>query len=454
MADDLRGQVRKWFSSLVREIGKQRGENLMQRKRQFLCVLLLFSFCLLIPQISQATVNQHVNARSAILLDMASGRVLFEQNADCLIAPASITKILTLYLVFEAIKQGHISLSDKVEVSRRAASAGGSRMGLKAGSRVPMEELIKGMAVVSGNDACVAAAEHISGSVERFVGKMNAKARELGMTRSHFMTPNGLPAEGQITTARDIARLSIAYMRRFPESLTIHSMQSYAYGRCSHHNANRLLGKCPGVDGLKTGFVCAAGYNISATARRGNTRILAVVMGARNPWVRCSEAERLIEAGFRETGAPYNDFNIAITATAKGRAASAGGRRGAGGVQRALAKKAGKQNRLAASGQTKLAASQKLALNDKKKINNAAKKSTAKNGKNPSRHASGKNKSAGVVSGKKAAGVKSGAATAKTGRNSRAKSAKYNREEAKTAARKKNNKAVPHAHALKKRANG
>src|SRR5208337_2684064 len=274
----------------------------------FLCVLLLFSFCLPIPQISQATVNQHVNARSAILLDMASGRVLFEQNADYLIAPASITKILTLYLVFEAIKQGRVNLTDKVRVSRRAASAGGSRMGLKAGARVPLEEIIKGMAVVSGNDACVAAAEHISGSVERFVGKMNAKARELGMTRSRFMTPNGLPAAGQVTTARDIARLSIAYIHRFPESLAIHSMQSYAYGRRSHHNANRLLGKCPGVDGLKTGFVCASGYNISATARRSHTRVLAVVMGAHSPWVRCSEAERLIEVGFRETGAPYNDL--------------------------------------------------------------------------------------------------------------------------------------------------
>jgi D-alanyl-D-alanine carboxypeptidase len=429
---------------------KQTGENLMQPKRQFLCVLLLFPFCLLISQISQASVNQHVNARSAILLDMANGQVLFEQNADYLIAPASITKVLTLYLVFEAIKQGHVSLSDKVEVSRRAASTGGSRMGLRAGARVPLSEIIKGMAVVSGNDACVAAAEHISGSVERFVAKMNAKARELGMTRSRFMTPNGLPAEGQVTTARDISRLSIAYIHRFPESLTIHSMQSYAYGRCSHHNANRLLGKCPGVDGLKTGFVCSSGYNISATARRNHTRILAVVMGAHNPWVRCSEAERLIEEGFRETGGPYNELKTAAhETTAKGKTVRAGGRRGAGGV-----KGAGKSNRLAASGSTKLSASKKAASNDKKKINNASKKSTAKNAKTPSRNASGKNKPSGVVAGKKSAGAKSAAAKAKTGRSNKAKSAQYNREEAKTAAKKKNNKAVPHANAQKKRANG
>ena len=131
----------------------------MQRKSKFVCVLLLFPLCLLFRQISHAKVNQHVNARSAILLDMENGGVLFEQNADYLIAPASITKILTLYLIFDAIKQGQIRLSDKVEVSRRAASTGGSRMGIKAGTRVPLEEIIKGIAVVSGNDACVAAAE-------------------------------------------------------------------------------------------------------------------------------------------------------------------------------------------------------------------------------------------------------------------------------------------------------
>ena len=427
----------------------------MKRQRPFLCVLLLFSFCLLIPQIVQASVNRRVNACSAILLDMGNGRVLFEQNADYLIAPASLTKVLTLYLVFEAIEQGHVRLTDKVVVSRRAASAGGSRMGLKAGARVSMEEIIKGMAVVSGNDACVAAAEQISGSVERFVGKMNVKARELGLTKSHFMTPNGLPADGQVTTARDIARLSVAYIHRFPEALEIHSMQSYAYGRRSHHNANRLLGKCPGVDGLKTGFVCASGYNISATARRSNTRILAVVMGAHNPWVRCSEAARLIEVGFRETGGPYNDLKtFAFTTTPKRRTESAGGPRHAGGVKRARAKGAGKHSSIAANGRTKLSASKKLALNDKEKINNAAKKSKAKNAKTPRRLASGKNKPSGVVSGKKSAGAKYAAATGKTGHHNKVKSDKYHKEQTKTAAKKKNNKAVPHAHALKKGAHG
>jgi D-alanyl-D-alanine carboxypeptidase len=243
-----------------------------------------------------------VNSRSAILIDTRDNRVLYEKNADTLIAPASITKVLSLYLIFEAIRDGRARLWDNVNVSCRAASAGGSRMGLRAGDQVPLEEIIKGMAVVSGNDACVAAAEHFSGSVEQFVREMNIKARMLGMRNTVFMTPNGLPAKGQLTTARDISRLSLAYLHRFPESLNIHSMCSYTYRTETHRNANRLLGKCPGVDGLKTGFVCASGYNLAATAKRGDVRLLAVVMGAPSAGTRAAETEKLLEYGFQLVG--------------------------------------------------------------------------------------------------------------------------------------------------------
>lgn len=244
-----------------------------------------------------------INARSAMLIDMRTGQVLYEQNADVPIAPASITKILTLYVVFEAIRDGRLHLWDNVKVSARAAKTGGSRMGLRTGDVVSVGELIKGMAVVSGNDACVAIAEHMSGSVEAFVRQMNAKARQLGMNDSYFLTPNGLPAKGQITTARDIARLSVAYLRRYPESLNIHSMQSYTYRTTTHRNANRLLGTCQGVDGLKTGFVCAAGYNLTATAVRGDSRLVAVVLGASSPGVRAAETARLLELGYESLGA-------------------------------------------------------------------------------------------------------------------------------------------------------
>jgi D-alanyl-D-alanine carboxypeptidase (penicillin-binding protein 5/6) len=230
--------------------------------------------------------------------------VLFEQNADGAIPPASITKILTLYLVYEAMERGELGPNDLVKVSVRAARTGGSRMFLKAGSTVTVEQLIKGMAIFSGNDACVAIAEHISGSVPRFVARMNLKARQLGMSRSYFLNPNGLPAKGQVTTARDIAKLSLAYLRRFPESLSVHSMQSYTYNKVTQSNRNRLLGKCYGVDGIKTGWICASGYHVSATARRQGTRLIAVVLGARSPGIRTVESYKLLEAGFTQLGLP------------------------------------------------------------------------------------------------------------------------------------------------------
>jgi D-alanyl-D-alanine carboxypeptidase len=269
-----------------------------------LCFLLVTFF---LPWRIGESEASHLCARSAILINAADGQVLYEQNADTLIPPASVTKILTLYLVFDAIKKGQVHPWDMVRVSRRAANTCGSRMGLRAGKDVPLEELIKGIAVVSGNDGAVAVAEHLSGNVESFVSKMNIKARELGMGNSEFMTPNGLPAKGQVTTARDLARLSLSYIQHYPEALHIHSMTSYTYNNASHHNANRLLGTCPGVDGIKTGFVCASGFNLSATAKRGDVRLIAVVMGARAPWVRTVETEKLLEAGFQKMASDSRD---------------------------------------------------------------------------------------------------------------------------------------------------
>lgn len=274
------------------------------------CLGIVFTTFLLPPTV-QARVHRHskvlraprvfrVNARSAVLLDMNDGRVLYEQNADAHIPPASITKIISLYIVFDAIRQGRLHPSDSVPISARAASMTGSRMHIKAGQVIPLEELIKGMAVVSGNDACVAVAQYLCGSEEAFVRLMNQKARELGMTNTHFVNTNGLPADGQYTTAADIAKLSVSYLHHYPEALAIHSMRSLTFNNITHRNANRLLGTCPGVDGIKTGFVCAAGYNISATAKRGNVRLLAVLLGAPSPGVRAAEAAKLLDRGFRE----------------------------------------------------------------------------------------------------------------------------------------------------------
>ncbi len=239
-----------------------------------------------------------INARSAILMEVSTGSVLFEQDADEPIEPASFTKIATLYLIFEAIKQGRIHLNDEVPISEAAWRTGGSKMFVGVGARIPLEDLIKGIAVVSGNDACVAAAEYLSGSVDTFVDAMNRKAKELGMTRTRFLTPDGLPAEGQITTARDMATLDMAYLKAFPEALSFHSMTEYSYNNIQQYNRNHLLLKDPTIDGLKTGYVAAAGYHLSATSKRGGMRLIAVVMGAQNVSIREKEALKLLNYGF------------------------------------------------------------------------------------------------------------------------------------------------------------
>ncbi|MFZ5426932.1 MAG: D-alanyl-D-alanine carboxypeptidase family protein [Thermodesulfobacteriota bacterium] len=241
-----------------------------------------------------------VSTKAAMVMDNESGKVLFAQEADQPIAPASLTKVLTLYLINERLENGSLKLDDMIPVSQEASHAGGSNMRLKTGETVRLEDLIKGIAVASANDGCVAVAEYLGGgSIQPFVDEMNRKAQELGMSSSRFFNPNGLPAEGQVTTARDMALLARAYLKRFPESLSIHSMTEFTHNNRVRHNSNTLLGRVDGVDGLKTGFVCASGFNIVVTAKRGETRLVAVVLGARNRGVRAREATRLVEEGFK-----------------------------------------------------------------------------------------------------------------------------------------------------------
>ncbi|MBE1424999.1 D-alanyl-D-alanine carboxypeptidase (penicillin-binding protein 5/6) [Desulfomicrobium macestii] len=242
----------------------------------------------------------YLNAQAALLINMSTGEVYYEHNPDKTIAPASITKLLTLYIIREALAQGKLAPTTPIPVSATAVKTGGSRMRLKRNEKVPLSELIKGISVVSANNACVAVAEYFGkGDPSKFVAQMNAKAKKIGMINSRFKNPNGLPASGQLSTARDIAKLSVAYLRTFPEALKVHSMTSHTYHGATHRNANTLLRTYKGVDGLKTGFVCDAGYNITATAKRGKTRLVAVVLGAQNSAVRQRETARLLDYGFR-----------------------------------------------------------------------------------------------------------------------------------------------------------
>ncbi|MGQ9795124.1 D-alanyl-D-alanine carboxypeptidase family protein [Desulfosoma sp.] len=251
------------------------------------------------PAWCAAESSSTLNATSAILVDVTNGETLLEQNPDVPIAPASLAKVLTLYLVFEALENGDAKLDDPVHISKTAWQTGGSKMFVEVGNKIPLEELIKGIAVVSGNDACVAVAEHLYGSLDAFVAAMNQKAQELGMHHSRFLNPHGLPAQGQVTTARDMATLAMSYLRRFPQSLRFHSMIEYTYHDITQPNRNRLLLKDSSVDGLKTGFVADGGYHLMATAQRNGLRLLAVVMGAPSPAVREKEALALLNQGYR-----------------------------------------------------------------------------------------------------------------------------------------------------------
>ena len=273
-----------------------RGERTIAKRIIVPFAILLI--LLLAPNLSAHGVRK-LSVHSAILMDMTTGRVLYARNADDPLPPASITKVLSLYIADEAIRDGKVHPSDLVKISRRAGRTGGSKMFIQPGSEIPLDELLKGMAVVSANDASVAVAEYIGGNVEGFVKQMNGKARDLGMTRSFFKNPNGLPARGQFTTARDMLILACDYLQRFPESLNLHSQQYYTYRDITQRNHNSLLRHYPDADGLKTGWVIKGGYHIVATAKRGNTRLIAVVMGAKTPAIRAKEAERLLDEGFR-----------------------------------------------------------------------------------------------------------------------------------------------------------
>ncbi|MFP5239018.1 MAG: D-alanyl-D-alanine carboxypeptidase family protein, partial [Acidobacteriota bacterium] len=241
-----------------------------------------------------------VDTKAALVMNMETGHVLFAQEPDLAIPPASLTKVLTLYILNELIQAGNIKPEQVIPVSQEASHAGGSTMRLRTGEQVTLDELMKGIAVASANDGCVAVAEYLGqGDTHPFVEAMNRKAKEIGMANSQFFNPNGLPADGQVTTARDMALLAQAYLKRFPQTLAVHSMTEFTHNNRVRHNSNSLLGKVEGVDGLKTGFVCASGFNIVVTARRGDTRLVAVVLGAKNRRIREREATRLIEEGFK-----------------------------------------------------------------------------------------------------------------------------------------------------------
>jgi len=267
-------------------------------------ILIFIFILLLLPSLAHSAkkTRHHYPLKAALLVEMDSGKVLYKLNPDRLIQPASLSKILTLYLLNEDIRDGKVSLSDRVKVSALAVSVVGSKMLREEGIEVSLEDLLSGIAIISANDATVSVAEYLEGNVDKFVQRMNAKAKELGMKQSYFVNPHGLPNSHQVTTARDIFILSREYLKQFPEALNLHSMQYFTYHSVIHHNQNSLLWDYPDVDGLKTGFIRVAGFHIVATAKRGNKRLIAVVMGAKNKKIRSRQTKEILDYGFRKLG--------------------------------------------------------------------------------------------------------------------------------------------------------
>ncbi len=240
-----------------------------------------------------------LGAKSYLLMDFNSGNILVEHNADLRVEPASITKLMTSYVVFKELAEGNITLEETALVSEKAWRTGGSRMFIEPGMQVSVEELIKGMVIQSGNDASVALAEHVAGSEDAFVGLMNHYAELLGMTSTSFSNSTGLPDPNHYTTARDIVLLSAAIIREFPEYYTWYSEKEYTFNNIRQHNRNTLLWRDPAIDGLKTGHTQSAGYCLAASAKRDGMRLISAVMGSASETSRASESQALLNYGFR-----------------------------------------------------------------------------------------------------------------------------------------------------------
>ena len=241
---------------------------------------------------------------SSIIIDADSGQVLSEHNADAKAYPASLTKMMTLYLAFEALEAGKITLDQSARVSHHAQNQAPSKLGLVEGQMVPFRDLILGLITRSANDAAVVVAEALAGSERAFAERMTEKARELGMMNTSYRNASGLPNPGQLTTARDLAKLAQALYRDFPKEYALFATEEFSYKGMTYVNHNRLMQSFEGMDGIKTGYIRASGFNLAASAVRNNRRLIGVVMGGRSALARDTEMAQLLNDGFGGSAAP------------------------------------------------------------------------------------------------------------------------------------------------------
>ena len=258
--------------------------------------LILLTFILL------AIAPVRAAANPTLLFDMSNGKVLYAEEADKLWYPASLTKIMTAYVVFEAMRQGSLTLESKLISTETAAKEPPSKIGLPIGAEISLELGLRALIIKSANDVAVMLAEAVSGNTEAFIARMNRTAQRLGMTRTRFVNPNGLPVPGQVTTARDLARLATAVQRDFPEHAHYWKTPYLRIGKRRLRSHNSLLRTFDGADGIKTGFICDSGFNIVASATRDGRRLVAIVLGSPSSKDRGVRAQSLLEHGFLTHG--------------------------------------------------------------------------------------------------------------------------------------------------------
>ena len=241
-------------------------------------------------------------ANPALVVDAGSGEVLYASQPTANWYPASLTKLMTVYVALNAVREGRVTMDTPFVVSPRAANMPASKMGFRPGVEVTLDNALKMLMVKSPNDIAVTVAEGVSGSVEAFADEMNGAAAKLGLKESHFVNPNGLPDERQVTSARDMAMIARALIKEFPEQSDLFSIGALQLGNMIIPTHNGLIGRYPGADGMKTGFTCAAGFNVVASATQGGRRLIAVVLGASSPTVRTAEAAALFDRAFAQWG--------------------------------------------------------------------------------------------------------------------------------------------------------
>lgn len=240
-----------------------------------------------------------LDAKSFILQDFNSGQILAEENASSSMEPASLTKLMTAYVVFKELEANTLHLTDQVTISEKAWRTTGSRMFVEVDKKVLVEDLLKGMIIQSGNDATVALAEHIAGDESSFVALMNQYVEELGLTGTHFENSSGLPAKDHYSTARDMARITYALIREFPQYYKWYSWKEFTYNGITQYNRNKLLWRDESVDGVKTGFTDSARYCLVTSAQREDMRLISVVLGSKSKKARADASQSLLNYGFR-----------------------------------------------------------------------------------------------------------------------------------------------------------